>query len=160
VWSSERGADRRLGLLLLSLPVFAVAGAIVGYAAHRQAALMHPSVRMAIAVSVGTKQGQAFLTSGTSPERLAADAAAVIAAYGPATAALGAYVGIVFAGAAVATMLRRRRTVHAPHRGMCLSCGRCIAACPKEQERRREHREARGRLEPALEQAGSSDGPA
>jgi NosR/NirI family transcriptional regulator, nitrous oxide reductase regulator len=130
-------ASRRLALLLAAIPFAAAAGALVGYRVHAQAALMHPTVRVARSVFLDDAKGQAFLTSGKTPEQLFAEAAAITAAYGPATAVFGAYVGLVFAGAAAATMVRRPRAHYAPHRAHCLSCGRCIAVCPKEQEVRK-----------------------
>jgi ferredoxin len=106
---------------------------------------MSPAVRMAREAALGTELGQTFLISGTPVEELLARAAAISAAYAPATAALGAYVGLVLAGGVAATMVRRARTTHAPHRALCLSCGRCFAACPKEQEVRRARQASRER---------------
>lgn len=155
---AEPRAGRRLALLILGLPFAAAAGALVGYGVYPQAARMHPTVRMAREVALGTEKGEAFLRSGTAPEDLLDRARSIIETFGPPTVALGACVGLVFAGAAVATMVRRPRAIHSPHRSLCVSCGRCIAACPKEQEiRRKRLAERERRILESFTPAGSSD---
>lgn len=151
---AEPRAPRRLALLFLSLPVAAATGSLVGTLVAPQAARMHPAVRMARAVAGGTELGQSFLDSGTPVDQLREEANAAVATFLPGTAIFGAYAGVLFAGAAAATMLRRPRSAHAPHRGRCLSCGRCIAACPKEQEVRRARRAERDQAVLAATGAG------
>jgi ferredoxin len=48
---------------------------------------------------------------------------------------LGAFLGLVFGGTLIFLSLQRRGKEYEPDRGLCLSCGRCFAYCPREQVR-------------------------
>ena len=45
---------------------------------------------------------------------------------------LGACLGLVVGARLIALSLQRQRADYEPHRGNCLSCGRCFRYCPKE----------------------------
>ena len=134
---------RRLGVLLLLLPVVVLLSGGVGSRLERALGPIHPTVRLADQVAreeadpavEPTLQSEAFRAAGTSFSELFAEAEAVRRTFRWGGALIGGWVGLVFTWRLVLLSLRRTRTDYETDRGACLSCARCFASCPREQLR-------------------------
>ncbi|HOF18233.1 MAG TPA: 4Fe-4S binding protein [Phycisphaerae bacterium] len=135
---------RRLGAALALLPALAVLGALGGWAVRNELSRAHPSVRLAERVRLeetGQAQGttdasDAFYQTRRPRADLYAEASTLRARFAVGGAILGAFLGLVVGAKLVSLSLRPSRSGYEPHRGRCLSCGRCFAFCPVERKRR------------------------
>ena len=142
----ERAAvsGRRLGALLLALPLLALAGGWLGLRAHEALAQVHPRVRLADQVrredaglaAATTLRSDAFREGDTPTSDLLAEADALRGRFRIGSMLLGAFLGLALGGRMVSLAVARRRSGYEPDRGACLSCGRCFASCPVEHLRR------------------------
>jgi len=136
---------RRLALLLVAVPVLLVAGAVGGRALGPAMARAHHTVRQADRVrleEVGRVEGtddisDAFYHTQQPKEELYAEAEAVVGSFKTGGLLLGLWVGLVVGAKLIHLSIYRRRTDYTPDRATCLSCGRCFAYCPVEQQRRK-----------------------
>ncbi|MFP4355892.1 MAG: 4Fe-4S binding protein [Phycisphaerae bacterium] len=149
--SRQAGRKRLLGSLL-ALPLLVGLGGWVGYEASGLAARMHPTVRLArqvrseqlIAEAKATAPigqidaSKAFWNSQRTTEELYAAAVTIQDRYEWATALAGAIFGLIVGLKLISLCVHRRREKWQPDRAICLSCGRCFAACPIERQRRGE----------------------
>ena len=135
---------RRLAAALLATPLLAVAG---GFAGHAMAPLFSQTAREVKLAQI-VRQAEAGATSGSDP--VAADAfnrsgEEPTALYDRATAldrrfrrgsvAFGVWFGAV-GGLFLAVYSRQKfRAIYETDPSDCVACGRCFAACPREQVR-------------------------
>jgi NAD-dependent dihydropyrimidine dehydrogenase PreA subunit len=144
-------AKRRLAFFLVLLPILIAAGGWGGYALKERLARMHPRVRTAERVFLEetgqvtgtTNASDAFRTTGQASAMLYQDATAIRSRFALGGALLGGFVGLVAGGKLIALSVRRRRAEYEADPADCLACGRCYQYCPKEQERRKQRRDAR-----------------
>jgi NosR/NirI family transcriptional regulator, nitrous oxide reductase regulator len=140
--SREKGS-RRLGLLLLLLPVLVIAGAAAGRLAGKPLSHMHATVRLSERLLVETAAGdgrmslesETFRGSGEPVDTLFAESLAIRRRMTRGAAWLGAFMGLVVGGRLVSRARRRYRGDYEPDRATCFSCGRCFSYCPREQVR-------------------------
>ncbi len=133
----------RLGLLLLSLPVIVGVFAFAGYQLHWPLARLHPSVSLAVRMqaeladpSIGTTEASdSFRRTGRPVEELYAEAEQIRRRFIPGSVFFGAWVGLVFGVKLVSLAVYPFRKQYEPHKGNCVSCGRCYWYCPVEQAR-------------------------
>jgi len=144
---SERPrARRRIGVLLVVLPLAAAVGALVGGWMSTPFSKVHSRVRLAeriVAEDAGTVKGttdasEAFREGKQPKEELIADALAIRGGFVAGGRWLGGFMGLVVACTLLHLSVGERRTDYEADRGMCLACGRCFAACPIEHKRRKE----------------------
>ncbi|MGD0382555.1 MAG: 4Fe-4S binding protein [Thermoguttaceae bacterium] len=144
----RKSARRRLGALLLLLPVLIGLGAVLGRYMEVPLAWLHPTVRLAEHVR-REESGQtpnpspenenlineidAFHNTGRAVDDLYREASELTATFGVAGAWFGAWVGLVIGVKLIHLSVRRRRTDYEPDRSGCVSCGRCFWYCPGEQ---------------------------
>lgn len=152
---------RRLAALLLLVPAWIAAGAILGRGLGPVFSRLHPTVRLAEDVRL-TELGlaswllagentsgvqltgplkdrneavAAFRKTGRPPAELYAEAQGLQTEFRVAGAWLGAWVGLVMGVKLVTLAVRRHRSEYVADRAACVSCGRCFWYCPEEQIR-------------------------
>lgn len=134
----RREGKARLALLLLALPLFTGAGALLGQQASPTLARLHLTVRTAELVWLAdngmidetTLEVAAFRATSESTASLYARAKGIRKQYAVGSLFFGAWLGLVVGVQLVALSLRRRREHYEIDQGLCLACGRCYAACP------------------------------
>ena len=139
-------ARKRLGLLLLALPLLVFLGAWIGARLERPLSLVHPKVRLAEEVlntsSAGgdpTLRGEVFRQSEVPASVLFNEAEGLKERFGIGGVLFGAFLGFVFGSRLIGLSVRRQRSGYEPDRGECLSCGRCFASCPVDHVQRHGH---------------------
>lgn len=133
---------RRLGLLILLVPVLVIIGAGIGGLLKEPLSRMHPTVALAERVA-GEELGRttettidtaAFRASDITNEKLFSAAVAKKETFGSAGRWFGAFIGLVIGCKLIAVSILRKRTGYEPDRGTCLSCGRCFKYCPVKED--------------------------
>ncbi|MBN2163590.1 MAG: 4Fe-4S binding protein [Pontiellaceae bacterium] len=129
---------RRLGRLLLLLPLLIGIGVGIGSLLKEPLSRMHPTVRLAERMAgeeLGrfehpTIDSETFRASDRPADDLYAEALQIKQGYGAGGRWLGGFVGLVIAFKLIAVSVYRSRTGYEPDRGTCFSCGRCFKYCP------------------------------
>lgn len=143
--SEVAAGRRRLGWLLLGVPVAMGIGALAFGALRGPLARMHMQVQTAERVWLeeqGKVEGEtdaskAFRRTGRPPEELYAEALAIRSEFRRVGWGVGAFVGLLVALRLIGVSIRRRRTDYEADRARCLACGRCFEYCPIERRRRK-----------------------
>jgi hypothetical protein len=138
--SRIKGA-RRLGLLILLIPVLIVLGIGTGSLLREPLSRMHPTVRLAERIAgeeLGryrgtTVESAAFRASDTPNEKLFTGAVVLKDSFGRGGKWFGAFIGLVIGCKLIAVSILRKRTDYEPDRGTCYSCGRCFKYCPVKE---------------------------
>lgn len=137
---------RRVGVLLLLLPVLMVALGWLGGRLSNPAARLHPDVALAERLLTETNAAPETLTQNpddlalwraqeTAPELLRA-AAVAQHRFKVGGCVFGLWMGLVIGIKLISLAVRRTRTDYEPDRGDCLACARCFSYCPNELVRR------------------------
>jgi ferredoxin len=132
---------RRLGLLILLIPVLIALGIGTGSLLREPLSRMHPTVRLAERIageelgrySGTTVESAAFRASDTPNEKLFTGAVVLKDSFGRGGKWFGAFIGLVIGCKLIAVSLLRKRTDYEPDRGTCYSCGRCFKYCPVKE---------------------------
>jgi ferredoxin len=132
---------RRLGLLILLIPVLIALGIGTGSLLREPLSRMHPTVRLAERIageelgrySGTTVESAAFRASDTPNEKLFAGAVVLKEGFGRGGKWFGAFIGLVIGCKLIAVSILRKRTDYEPDRGTCYSCGRCFKYCPVKE---------------------------
>jgi polyferredoxin len=143
---ATQAADRRrLGWLLLLLPVLVAAGAWLGGRLSVPLARLDPNVALAEKFldpkkaaplpGVQTPQSLALGRAEENPKELLAAAAAARQKFATASWLFGGWVGLVIGVKLIGLSLRAPRTDFEPDRGACFGCARCFSFCPNERVR-------------------------
>jgi NAD-dependent dihydropyrimidine dehydrogenase PreA subunit len=140
------GAERkRLGWLLVLVPVLVLGGGWAGSKLSPAAAQLDPSV--ALAERYTRQQSHPVDYGLMTPETLSLQRAAENPAASLAAAAdlrrrfdlacwlFGGWIGLVIGVKLVALSVRPGRTDYEPDRGACFACARCFTDCPNERVR-------------------------
>jgi polyferredoxin len=130
---------RRLGFLLLLLPMLIGLGAVLGGYLEIPLARLNPTVRLAERIRLeetGVVQGtidasDAFRATGRPVEELYRETERLLGSFGTAGGWFGAWVGLVIGVKLVYLSIRRRRADFEPDRSNCVACGRCFWYCPE-----------------------------
>lgn len=144
-WSRDYGRGR-LALLLLSIPLLAAAGGLLGAYAAAPLSRMHAAVRLADEVWEKKAKKKkptdksdtlaAFTASGKTEAKLFAEAATVRRRFDIGATLFGVWAGLAAALKLVSLSVRRKRTGYEADRAACMSCGRCFDYCPNELARK------------------------
>lgn len=155
----QRAAGRRrLAVMLLLVPLLIAGGAWLGSGLAVPLSRMHRQVRLAERIYEEEHQlvqgtidaSDAFRNTGRPVAELYDEAVALRQQFGRLGGLLGGWVGLVVGVKLVHLSRRRRRVEYAPDPAFCVSCGRCFAYCPSEQERQ-------GLIQDILPPGGNSD---
>jgi NosR/NirI family nitrous oxide reductase transcriptional regulator len=146
-------SKKRLGLLIVLLPVLVFAFGWVGSGLKGVAARGHATVRLAERVyleDAGKVEGTtdastAFRATGKPERELYDEASAIRAKFAIGGWFLGGFVGLVAGLKLISLTVRRQRPDYEADRASCLACGRCFEYCPREQVRLKELKEAIGK---------------
>lgn len=136
---------RRLGALLLGLPLLALSAGWAGSKVLPSAARLHPTVAMAESylrqlahpapLAAQTAAALALRRAEDNPKSLLAEAVRIQKRFVSAGWAFGVWMGLVFGFKLIGLSLRQQRADFEPDRGNCLSCARCYLSCPAERSR-------------------------
>jgi polyferredoxin len=132
---------KKFVVYLALIPVLAVLGGWIGSKSHVYLSRVHPDVYLAeLMISQPELRQdeenldiQAFLKSGETFEDLVNRAAFIRQKYKTGGWALGGFIGLVLGIILMNQVVFRKREDYEPHRGNCLSCGRCMDYCPVEK---------------------------
>lgn len=137
---------RRIGWLLLALPVLVAAGALIGWQLGAPAARLHPTVELAeryvqqklqpVAYPPSSPEALSLVRAEADPEALLASARKIRERMVLAGWLFGGWAGLVIGLKLLTLSLRPVRTDWEPDRGACVACARCFESCPNEQVRR------------------------
>lgn len=139
----RREGRRRLAAMLVLVPLLAGGGGVGGRLLASHLARMHRQVRLAERVHLEragkvtgmTDASEAFYKGRTTVQDLYAEAQAVRERFAGASAAFGAFLGLVIGLKLVNLSVRRTRQDYEPDRATCMACGRCFRYCPIERKR-------------------------
>jgi ferredoxin len=136
---------RRLGWLLLLLPVLVDAGGLIGKQFSGVASTRHSTVRLAqrlvaeqptSPVSNASAEDLELARGQQQPKEILAQAAHIEKQFTWSGIAFGAWVGLVIGLKLISLAVRRNRTDYEPDPGTCVACARCFETCPNEMARR------------------------
>lgn len=134
---------RLLGLLIVALPVFVLAGGWLGGSAKHIAAKVNWRVRLAERIYLEdrgqvegtTDASDAFRATGEDVNELYSEAYAIRRKLGIGGWIVGGFLGLVAGLKLVGLSIRKNRVDYEADAGECLSCGRCFSYCPREHAR-------------------------
>lgn len=136
----SKGA-KRLGALLLLVPVLVALGIGIGSLLKEPLSRLHPTVQLAERIageelgrySGTTVESEAFRSSDTPNAVLYAEAIELKAGYARAGRWFGAFIGLVIGFKLISVSILRKRSGYEPDRATCYSCGRCFKYCPVKE---------------------------
>jgi ferredoxin len=126
----------RLGVIL---PLLVVLGGWTGSCFHENLSMVHPKVRLAQQLVLGSSEyGEtisdeitAFRTSGTPLSQLYSEASSIVDNFYWGGWLLGGFLGLVFGLTLLRVSVFRYRKAYEPDKGACVSCARCLEYCPE-----------------------------
>ena len=139
---TRREGTKKVGFLLLLTPLIIVIGAWTGATSHEVLARLHPAVGLAERIAAEergvysemTVESEAFRRSDRTIPELYQQVRTAKEDFRRWSGWFGAFLGLVVAGKLIALSVVRRRTDYEADRGDCVSCARCFAYCPVEEE--------------------------
>jgi len=153
---------RRLGYLLIMLPVMVILGAWVGHRVAIPASSYNNTVALAERV-LAEKQNPGLETTletdtyralGVSEEELMAGALKVRRTMNAGGWLLGGFIGLVFGLKLIGISISRTQQGYEVHKSSCFSCGRCCGYCPSDEVHKLNFIPGSKALEEALALAG------
>ena len=134
---------RRLGVLLIFVPVMIAIGGGTFSRLDVFLSKMHPTVSLAEKIDLENRTGTAgttvetltFRSSGTPAETLFAEAGIIRKRFRIGGWLLGGFLGLILGVKLIGLSIFRTRTEYEPNRAACFSCGRCFSYCPNEHLR-------------------------
>jgi Fe-S-cluster-containing hydrogenase component 2 len=144
---------RRLGWMLLLLPVVVAVGAWTGHRLAPTLSALHPTIQLASLVQkfdagqipVIPVEVETFRASGQTADSLVTEVKRVRDRFNRTGWWLGGFLGMVVGLDLVRLSIYRRRAVYEVNRALCVSCGRCFQYCPKEHARLKKQKETQSR---------------
>ena len=144
---AERRRDsRRLGVLIVGLPVLMMIGALGGLSVAGRVSRANRTVSLSEQISweesqpsllsLTTEESEAFRASGKPVSELKAQAKAIRLKFKIGMGVVGGVLGLIVGCKLMSLSMRRKRDGYEPDRANCLSCGRCFEYCPVEREQR------------------------
>lgn len=140
VVKSGLGPKRFLAYAVL-IPIWMAAGVFVGERSHTFLSKANPDVFLAellisnpeIKNDPDNIDVQTFLASGKTLETLVKEADIIRGKFYVGSMIAGGFMGLVIGMTLLNTVVFRKRQDYVPHKGNCLSCGRCMDYCPVEK---------------------------
>jgi NosR/NirI family transcriptional regulator, nitrous oxide reductase regulator len=129
---------KRFILYFVSVPVFALAGALLVYNMAPVLSGANSNVRLAREIRAEKTSGiestlkdvLAYKESGKTETELYNEEALIIGRYRKGSPWAGAFLGISLGIGMISLTIKTRRNEYKPHQGKCYSCGRCFKYCP------------------------------
>ena len=143
---------KRLGLLILLLPVLVLLCGWAGSSLKTVTSRAHETVRLAERIYLEdagevedtTDASEAFRATGKETGELYEEASNIRAQFGLGGWFFGGFVGLVIGLKLIGLSVWRQRADYEADRAGCLACGRCFEYCPREQARLKKAKEATG----------------
>jgi len=140
VVKSGLGPKRFITYALL-IPLWIAAGVFVGERSHTFLSKANNDVYLAellisnpeIKNDPDNIDVQTFLASGKTMETLVEEADLIRQEFYYGSMIAGGFIGLVIGMTLLNTVVFRKRQDYVPHKGNCLSCGRCMDYCPVEE---------------------------
>jgi NosR/NirI family nitrous oxide reductase transcriptional regulator len=141
----KKESDTKIvALLIILIPVMIIAGGWVISSMHKTLARQHFTVSLAEEIiledsgkrSETTEITRTFRASGQPTKELFNEANLIQNRFLIGSWILGGFLGLILALKLVNLSIRKKYPEYVANKGSCLSCGRCFAYCPFEQERR------------------------
>jgi ferredoxin len=140
VVKSGLGPKRFITYALL-IPLWIAAGVFVGERSHTFLSKANNDVYLAellisnpeIKNDPDNIDVQTFLESGKTMETLVEEAGVIRQKFYYGSMIAGGFIGLVIGMTLLNTVVFRKRQDYVPHKGNCLSCGRCMDYCPVEE---------------------------
>ncbi len=137
----SRSNLRKFILYVALIPLLALLFGWIGSRSHIFLSRVHPDVYLAelmihhpeLRQDEDNLDIQAFLKSGETFDELVQRAGVIREKYKTGGWALGAFLGLVLGIMLMNQVVFRKKEIYEPHRGNCLSCGRCMDYCPVER---------------------------
>ena len=150
--SSHVAGRKRLGVLILLLPVLVAVSGWAGYGLSGRAARVHDRVRLAdriymenaglitettdaADVTNAANASDAFRATGETTEQLFADAHRIRGSFALGGWLAGGFMGLIAGLKLILAAVRPNRTEYQADTASCLACGRCYEYCPREHVR-------------------------
>ncbi|MBA4387929.1 MAG: 4Fe-4S ferredoxin [Verrucomicrobia bacterium] len=141
----RKTGTRRLGLILVLLPLSVALGAWAGSRLDVPLSALNIKVRIAERVAMEdagmvsgtTLESDSFRSTDQQNKEIFNESAALRRKLGMGGWLFGGFVGLVICSRLLGLSLHRTRKDYEPDRVTCLSCARCFMNCPKEHERLR-----------------------
>lgn len=133
---------RRIGILILLLPLIVAAFTITAVLMHNVLSNLHPMVQLAERIAEEDKgyhekpsvESEAFRKGTKKTEDLYKEVQLIREEFKFGSAFLGAFIGLVISFKLIGFSMIRKRSDYEADKSMCLSCGRCYAYCPVEDD--------------------------
>ena len=143
---------KRLGLLLLLLPMLVLASGWAGAGLRNVTSRTHSRVRLADRIYMEdegivegtTDASDAFRATGEDVKELYDEASEIIDRFVLGGWFLGGFIGLIVGLKLVSLSVRRQGQDYEADKASCLACGRCYEYCPREHLRLKEAKEAVG----------------
>jgi polyferredoxin len=140
----KKSDTRFVALVILLVPVIIFVSGWVLSTMHTTLARQHFIVSLAEEIiledsgqrSETSEITRTFRASGQPTEELMREASLIQQRFKTGSWILGGFLGLVLALKLVNLSIRKKHPEYSANKGNCLSCGRCFAYCPFEQERR------------------------
>ncbi len=141
---------KRLGLLLVLLPVLIFLGGWGGSSLNAVTSRSHATVRLAERIfleDAGQVEGttdasSALRATGKETKELYDEALAIQSRFRLGGWIFGGFIGLVIGLKLIGLSVRRQRTDYEADKAGCLACGRCFEYCPREHVRLDKAKEA------------------
>lgn len=139
---SNQIGTKRLTVLVVLIPLFIFFGGFIVSQLYKPLSTVHPTVKLAeeinyeikIGKKTDTEESKAFHKSGMPKEQLFADAAVIQSQFHKGSWIAGGFLGLFFAIALISSSVARPVKDYTPHRGNCVSCGKCYKSCPVDKQ--------------------------
>jgi len=125
----------------LLIPLWIAAGVFTGERSHTFLSRANPDVYLAelmisdpeIKNDPDNIDVQTFLESGKTMETLVEESEVIRKEFRTGSMIAGGFIGLVIGLTLLNTVVFRKRQDYVPHKGNCVSCGRCMDYCPVEK---------------------------
>ncbi|MDD4101094.1 MAG: 4Fe-4S binding protein [Kiritimatiellae bacterium] len=140
--SSRVRQFKRFIALLIAAPFIAIAFAVTGWLSGSTIAKAHPAVRLAEMMQLTEDADaddvppeiEAFKRDGADPQLAQERSALILRSFRVGSAWAGFFTGIVLALRLLSMTRLPRNNLHETDRMLCIACGRCFPACPKNHQ--------------------------
>jgi NosR/NirI family transcriptional regulator, nitrous oxide reductase regulator len=133
---------KRMMWTIVLIPFLIAIGIWAGYSFHENLAVVNPKVRLAQNLYLDESKVSedirieidAFKTLGKTAESLYEEATLIMGRFKTGSMIMGGFLGLMLGLMLLSLTRFYHRTDYVPHRGNCLSCGRCMDYCPVDRK--------------------------
>ncbi len=134
---------KRFVIYAVLIPLWIALGVFVGAKSHIFLSKGNPDVYLAelliahpeVKNDPDNLDVQTFMASGKSMDTLVTEAKVIQDKFYTGSMIMGGFLGLVVGLTLLNTVVFRKRQEYVPHKGNCVSCGRCMDYCPVRKEK-------------------------